>query len=214
MLHKISLRQQVKDLLISRVTSGTLAIGEKISLAGLAKDLDVSATPIREAISQLEQSGIVEYKINQGFYIKRIDPGHAKDIYHTIGLIEAMAVTNSEWSPKQIANLKRIHLEIQTEINPLKRQQKDLQFHELLIKSYSNTTLKKVLKSLKTTVFINELEYMKSEFIEKTNETHDKIIDLIENKNFSEVKKAIVDHWDLSYEFIEKCSAVPKSYNE
>ncbi len=207
MIQKISFRDQIRDLLILDIISGNLRTGQKLSLADLSKKLNVSATPIREALTQLEQSGIISYRLNQGFYIKKIDLAEAKDIYEVIGFMEGLAVKQSAFSKQDIKHLKVLQKELQDEKEPLERLKKDYKFHQALIESYSNESVKNVLENLKATVYINELEYMKSDFINKSNITHLDIIEQIESKKLNKACKTLKEHWFLSYDFLKKCDA-------
>jgi DNA-binding GntR family transcriptional regulator len=55
-----SLADRCYTALRRAITSGELAAGERVTERGLAANLNVSATPIREAIKRLERDGLVE----------------------------------------------------------------------------------------------------------------------------------------------------------
>ena len=57
---KVVLRDKIKAHLLAQIQKGLLKVGHTINLAALARVLKVSVTPIREALSQLEESGIVK----------------------------------------------------------------------------------------------------------------------------------------------------------
>lgn len=67
---KVSLVDQVADIVRDRVANGELAPGETLHIERLARELGVSRTPVREAISKLEVSGTV---------VRR--PGHAPTVF-------------------------------------------------------------------------------------------------------------------------------------
>lgn len=58
----------------SQIVSGTLALGEQVSEAGLAKDLGVSRTPVREALNRLEKDGLVHVEAQRGTFIFSLAP--------------------------------------------------------------------------------------------------------------------------------------------
>ncbi|MEA2456944.1 MAG: hypothetical protein QOI45_3206 [Thermoleophilaceae bacterium] len=66
---RTSVREQVSRLLRAQVASGLLVPGEIYSAVALAEGLGVSATPIREAMIDLANSGLVEPLRNRGFRI-------------------------------------------------------------------------------------------------------------------------------------------------
>ena len=67
---KVSLVDQVAEIVRDRVAKGELAPGETLHIERLARELGVSRTPVREAISKLEVSGTV---------VRR--PGHAPTVF-------------------------------------------------------------------------------------------------------------------------------------
>lgn len=206
MIQKISFRDQIRDLLIQEIIDGNLITGQKLSLTELSKKLEVSVTPVREALTQLEESGIISYKLNKGFYINKMNPDEAKDIYEVISYLEGLAIKQSVFTNQIITELKAIQKDLQRTINPLERQKIDYKFHNTLIQGYPNKTIKSVLENLKATVYIIELEYMKSEYVNISNTTHLNIIEQIENKEINAACKELKEHWKLSYDFLKNVS--------
>lgn len=67
--HTESLRERARRALVAAIVTGELAPGQLVSVPTLATRLNVSATPVREAILELEKSGFVEAVRNKGFRI-------------------------------------------------------------------------------------------------------------------------------------------------
>jgi DNA-binding GntR family transcriptional regulator len=61
-----STREQITDRLREDIFSGRLAEGERLQEAKLAERFGVSRGPIREALAQLTQEGLLEAKPNRG----------------------------------------------------------------------------------------------------------------------------------------------------
>ena len=59
-------KEQIYDIIKERILSEELMFGEKINILTLSKELGVSNTPIREALSMLERDGLVEVIPNAG----------------------------------------------------------------------------------------------------------------------------------------------------
>ena len=84
MFKNISYRDQVRNVLLARMKSGKLEAGDKISLAQLSRELNVSVTPIREALTQLQQANIVASIPNRGFVMPVMNETEVKNIYELI----------------------------------------------------------------------------------------------------------------------------------
>src|SRR5680860_1329108 len=74
MSDKTNVRDKVREHLLEQMQEGNLEAGQSISLAALARKLKVSVTPVREALTQLQQSQIVQAIPNRGFSIAKVNP--------------------------------------------------------------------------------------------------------------------------------------------
>jgi DNA-binding GntR family transcriptional regulator len=66
---RASLRQRVEGALVRAITVGELEPGVLYSASSLAARFDVSATPVREAMINLEQRGLIEAVHSRGFRV-------------------------------------------------------------------------------------------------------------------------------------------------
>jgi DNA-binding GntR family transcriptional regulator len=77
----LSLRQQLYKALKHAIISCELAPGDSISEKDLAEQFGVSKTPVREALTSLQQCNLVEYTINRGFRVSTISFKDVQEIY-------------------------------------------------------------------------------------------------------------------------------------
>ena len=68
-LERKVLRDTVYESLVDMLMSGTLAPGASLSIDGLASGLAVSPTPVREALVQLERTGLVFREPLRGYRV-------------------------------------------------------------------------------------------------------------------------------------------------
>ena len=66
----LPLREVVFEALRDAIVHGEFEPGERLLEVALAKRLGVSRTPVREALRQLENEGIVEYTRNVGCSVR------------------------------------------------------------------------------------------------------------------------------------------------
>jgi DNA-binding GntR family transcriptional regulator len=86
-----TLRNDTTACLVRAVLKGDLKQGDKLVVRKLAEQLGVSATPVREAIVELEAIGILEVPPNQSAVIRKFGPQELFEIYHLRGLLEVEA---------------------------------------------------------------------------------------------------------------------------
>lgn len=71
-IHHKTLREQVADTIRKKILHHELQPGMRITESELATEFGVSHGPVREALRQLEQEGLVEYTRNVGCSIRNI----------------------------------------------------------------------------------------------------------------------------------------------
>lgn len=205
MIIKTSYRDQVREHLQKQMMRGKLQAGQTVSLAGLARELDVSVTPIREALTQLEQANLITSIPNRGFVISEMEADEAKNIYELIAVLESLALENSEFSDFDIKNLENAQKRFSQAKTPIEKVKADLDFHELLTKNYANPYARQIIRDLKTRIFFYEKSYM--EDVGLTNESdnqHIEIIELLKNKKQKLAAQIIKKNWLIILKFIQK----------
>ncbi|MGW9685317.1 GntR family transcriptional regulator [Flagellimonas sp. 2504JD1-5] len=205
MIGTISLRDQISHWLQEQMLNGKIKSGQKLSLAELSRDIEVSVTPIREALVQLVRTGIVRNISNRGFYIPQLSSKEAKSIYPAIYALEKLAIEQSQISYSQITTLASIQSEFEKAPTREDAVRLDLQFHNSLTCSYENEVIHNILNDLKVRVFFYELKYMEnSKNHQKSVEAHYSILQALIDKNIKKTTSLLQKNWETSAKFIEK----------
>ncbi|MEZ4781590.1 MAG: GntR family transcriptional regulator [Flavobacteriaceae bacterium] len=198
------MRDQVKNFLQDQMINGELSFGERISLPVLAKKLNVSVTPIREALTQLQHADIVEAIPNRGFFLPQPNIEKVSELYPIIANLEYLGVSESSYNKKDIDTLEKLFEKENSYNNPVDRIQSDIKFHQILLKNYKNDSLKNILYDLKLRVFIYEFYYMKDANLAKvSSDYHKNVIASIKNGNTLKAAELIKESWLTSIPFIQ-----------
>lgn len=94
-LHPIERRNLGSDvyrILRDRILSQELKAGEKLSDLRLSSELGVSRTPIREALHQLAQDGVVIAEPNRGFFVATFTRSDLEEIFELRRVLELYAI--------------------------------------------------------------------------------------------------------------------------
>ena len=205
MITKTSFRDQVREHLQNEMLLGNLNAGQTLSLAGLARELQVSVTPIREALTQLEQSKIITSIPNRGFVISDIDAKEAKNIYELIANLESLALENSEFSAKDLKDLEKAQTKFSRAKTAIEKVKADLDFHEILTRNYDNSFAQQIIRDLKTRIFFYEKSYMEDVGLtDVSDEQHLEMIELIKNGKQSQAAEIIKKNRLIILQFIQK----------
>ncbi|SDS33724.1 DNA-binding transcriptional regulator, GntR family [Formosa sp. Hel1_31_208] len=196
MIIKTSFRDQVKSLLLKKMRNGELTPGQSVSLAALARELDVSVTPIREALSQLEHSNIIRAIPNRGFIVPELSNIEANNLYQLVAILEVLALENSDFSRTIISKLKQQQLKFENAKTSIERINADIDFHSILTSSFKNNIALQMLDDLKTRIFYYEMGFMQDPSYHKYSEHHHHhIITALENKNVRLASDILKQNW-------------------
>ncbi|GCE01933.1 GntR family transcriptional regulator [Embleya hyalina] len=80
-LERRPLREQIRQYVTEAVVAGRWAPGERIVERRVAVELGVSQAPVREALRELEQLGLVESEPNKGVRVRSFSETDLREIY-------------------------------------------------------------------------------------------------------------------------------------
>lgn len=66
---KRPIADQMYDVLLQQFMSGERGAGQSLNIGALSRELDVSQTPLREALARLEHTGLVEREALRGYRV-------------------------------------------------------------------------------------------------------------------------------------------------
>lgn len=86
------LSRQAYDALREGILARTLPAGSKLVMRDLVEQLQLSPTPINQALAALEREGLVESKPHRGYYVITLEPRDIVDIYTLREVLEGLAM--------------------------------------------------------------------------------------------------------------------------
>jgi len=206
MITRSTLRSQAQEELLEKILHGELSPGETINLSGLAEDLGISRTPLREALLGLAQHGLVGIgEGNKGFYVWPITLKEAEDLGQIGRVLEALAVeTTPQASEEQIGNLRMANERLE-EVHgaPRKMIEWDDRWHESLIAGSENRELKEMVRQIRRRfyryrwygydyVVLNNLDAKR-----QSVEQHAAITDALEVGDMDRAAELVDEHWEI-----------------
>ena len=181
------------------IYSGYMVPGKKLTETSLASMLNVSRTPIREALKKLEADNLVT-RDSRGLKVVRLSPVDVKEMYYIAGILEGSAAEMA------IDNINETHIskfrDIQVKLGEAelrKEYEKWLklnnQFHSVYLSVCSNSNLLKLLYD-NSRPLPRYWYYICSDpaILAKSYEEHEKIIDAFLNKDARLVRYLVENH--------------------
>ncbi len=150
---RLSLTARVYKQIRDDIIEGRYANGAYLVETKLAEELDVSRTPIREALKQLELEGLVVSTPNRGMMVQGMSGQDIDDIFTVRHLLEGQA---AYWAAERIDenSLSRLTeivelMEMYTRKNDVSNLARlDTEFHEVIFSASDSRILRHILSSL------------------------------------------------------------------
>jgi len=161
----LTLKQHAYQVILDKLLGGNLVPGGRLSDDVLAREMGISRSPVREAISQLSTEGLVEYRPRSGAYVKAIDRTELEELYDLREALEGHAAGKAAQliSPAALAELTEVVAGMRTiafECRSLsthvagnelteKFLANDLKFHMAILQAAGNQRLLNLVRDLR-----------------------------------------------------------------
>jgi DNA-binding GntR family transcriptional regulator len=146
------MRDQIRDVLVARILDGTYPAGTQLKELSLAREFNVSQAPIREALRELEGSGLVTSERFRGTRVRGADFNEMRESYELRIMLEVRSVMLAAPYPSDLlAELERLQQEMDAALkrdDPERYIDSALRFHRQLVQSSGNRTFLSVWDSL------------------------------------------------------------------
>lgn len=204
MINKTSIKDQVYEIIKSKILSNEYTFGDQINISNLCTELNVSNTPVREALSKLEIDGLVTYSMSKGAKIIDITDDLStkiNSIYYIMirGALELCIKQNLV--DELIILLKSAYAEQEKSYNHDKKSnyiEKAVCFDKQFITVLDNDQLTSMFDSLYPILFM--LTNYQNDSNERSKETslreHKLLIKYLSELNFNKVYDILFTHFD------------------
>ncbi|MHA6692215.1 FCD domain-containing protein [Devosia sp. A449] len=148
-----SLAEHVYRDLETMIIEGRLGPGDRINEKQLAEQRGTSRGPVREACRRLEEAGLVEFKVNRGFFVRVLDLSDVLEIYDVRAALFAQAgrILARRITASQIALLQTLQDEMEAAVEAEDADKFYLfnrQFHSRIMEFTGNRHLADIYENL------------------------------------------------------------------
>jgi DNA-binding GntR family transcriptional regulator len=182
---RVSLRERVAESLRAALVSGRMAPGTTYSIPALAEQFGVSATPVREAMLDLVNEGIVAAVPNKGFRVVELSDAELDQITELRRLLEVPTVRAQDVTRYARAGDVEAYVEA------------DRDLHLALLAAAGNDRLVELVGRLRDQSRLYGLEQLAAEgvLVESADE-HLRLIDALESGDARAVERVMSHHLD------------------
>lgn len=181
------------------ILEGMLQPGQRIVEQQLAEMLNVSRTPVREALLKLERENLVA-RVGRGMAVRRYSSDEVRDIYYLRAHLESFAarMAADRITPQELDSLA--HIQDQMEREPLEMtaevirtlSRENQRFHALVVRSARNAPLSRCfVQVFQLPLLYKAYVYFDEERRRRSDMDHRQLIELLRARDGA----AAEEHW-------------------
>ncbi|WP_461404555.1 GntR family transcriptional regulator [Falsiruegeria mediterranea] len=142
--------------MLDDIRNGTLQAGDRVTETELASRLELSRTPVREAIRMLEVDGLVEHVPRVGATIRKLGYAEVMELYDMRAVLEGTAARMAARTASDIelAELEALNADMVACDDLPQAYHLNRQFHLTLLDAAKNRFLIKAMAGLQKTLLI------------------------------------------------------------
>lgn len=220
----LQLGTRVYKVILDGIVSGRIELGTPLRPDTIARQLDVSTTPVREALYRLENDGLLIKQPYQGWFVREFAVKEIKDLYEFRAAMECFSV---RLACQQITNEEIDWLREHQSVGQAALDSEDMDAYRLynrdlhlaILRAARNTHLLSVMGQF---ALQSELLMVRTIGLEgrprRAFQEHGKLIEFIANREAADAEKAMQDHllsaladilrWDLGRRGHDKKSSM------
>jgi len=177
--------QKIKQLMYQN----QLAPGQKIIYQDLAKKLNLSITPVVNALGRLLILKLVSYELNRGYFVRTITENETVELYKAREALETFVIPEviKNLNSKKLDAIKSAYKEHVIEKSPYHRRlvlMRDLGLHLKIVEIAGNSVIYDIVKGIFERIYLGyRPEYLVDQRIKSVVKEHRAILDALERRD-------------------------------
>ena len=204
-----SLAKWVRDALLAQILGGVLVPGQRINEPDVAAQLQVSRVPVREALRELESSGLVVARKNAGVFVRQLEAIEIRDLYQLRGLLDGFC--GRAVAHMQLAQREALLVQLQASICAMQaaalQQQvqtyyaENLRFHWLLVEAVGNRALSETYRGLVQKLHLSRLKNLSQDVgMQASIAEHERIVHTLRQADAQDCETLLASHVSDAYD--------------
>jgi len=209
-----TLRAHVVKVLSADILSGKYRPGDRLNESQIARELKMSRIPVREALSQLQEQGLVQNRERRGMFVTNIGPEEVLQIssLRIILETEALRLAQARMTPEILAVLDSLVSRMDSWNGTLlEAAALDLEFHRTLWKAAGNPYLERALNALMVPLFAHKtLEHVTRDVRRWRMSHHHILLDAVAGRSDDDPQAVLLTHMRMAYTEPERYSTLAR----
>ena len=196
----IKASDKIRTEVENAIKEGVLLPGDSIDEAELASQHQVSRTPIREALIQLQAQGLLTSLPRGGMIVAKMDLQQLLSLWELLAELEGVTVRLAcqRMTPDELKALVQLHEQSRAVVDAddiAGWQESNLRFHELIYRAARNPYLRQEVLRMRTrTGYYRRHAFGALGQIKSSFEQHRQIVDAFQSANAEAASAAMIAH--------------------
>lgn|SRR5690625_333244 len=201
-------KELVYDQLKKNILNGTIGQEEILTETNLADTLQTSRTPVREAIADLLNEGLLVHIPRKGFQVRKIDRHELDQILYLRLSIEmkGVSILTEAITEAEIETLRQFITKQEAAIREndrIKYIELDQAFHRKMLQFAKQNFLEQIFEELyNLTLLIGHAAITKEGRMEEVIKEHKSIVQALEEKKSDQATKFLKEHLNITGESV------------
>jgi DNA-binding GntR family transcriptional regulator len=213
MLRRDTVRDQIKRVLLTRILDGTYRPGDRLLEMQIARELNASQAPVREALRELEALRLVETQPYRGTRVRAVNAQELREAYQVRAVLEEMAARTAA------PNFKGNTGALQAEVNALRTAARahdldayaahNLGLHRMIVQAAGNSILLRVWESLDLEARARIALARVSIDLREAAESHQAIVDAFNRGDGRTAGRLLREHANACGKHVTEVDGIP-----
>ena len=195
-----NLTLKVYHKIIDLMLNYEIVPGQRLVFIDLAKQLNVSRTPVNNALSILAQEGYLDFVPNQGYSVHKLTRKEAENLYEIREVLEVGFIGQAirKMTDKKLKNLEKKKNEYENAISNLVTRKMfilDTEFHLAIIEMADNEILNARYRDVNQKIFLRfRTEDLRMSRILEIQKEHSDLYEAIAMRDVERAKELVKVH--------------------
>jgi DNA-binding GntR family transcriptional regulator len=199
--------EYARTTLRSAILDGTLTGGTRLVQTKLAAELDLSTTPLREALRDLAMEGLVVFDPHRGAVVRALDINEVREIYELRITLEPIMVRRivGRITDAEIDQAEELAARMQTETNLSAWVDLNRAFHAMFSELDHTSKLGGILATLRdsASAYVSLSLEARPQQVPQANDEHAELVQLYRKRDSEALTRLTLEHLSATLEAIE-----------
>jgi len=187
--------------------------GDRVNESQLARELQVSRAPIREALQQLQEQGLIINHPRRGMFVVHLEDEDLQKLNSVRLILEAEAIRLARVNFTQSAHAKLTQILDRMEraetAAPSVRVKLDADFHKMIWSLTGNEYMERTLTSLTAPLFAyGVIKAMKADKVRHVIHSHHPLLEFLLGRTSASAEVVLADHLKIPWNQPDRFSSL------